>query len=304
MPKALARVSTWAVERQSPVCANIKIEYQQTRGWEQWGLLTADRHIDSRHSDIDLQRHHLDQAVERNAFVIDLGDLFDAMQGKGDKRSRKSEIRPELLEIFEEDGVKSYLNRLIEFVAKFYEPYSGNLAVIGKGNHETSVEDKIEYDLHDGLMYRLSVMGSPAVKGGYRGWIRFSFEHAGGGHRASRLGYYHHGYGGGGPVTKDVIQANRKAVYLSNADYVFSGHTHDRWEFPIERTRLTLSGDEVRATQHHIKIPSYKDEYFNLTDGWAHSKGMPPKPVGAYWMRFYYSPRTEHVEVEFIPAEK
>jgi len=48
--------------------------------WEQWILVTSDRHWDSVHSDRTMQKRHLDEAVERNALIIDLGDLFDAMQ--------------------------------------------------------------------------------------------------------------------------------------------------------------------------------------------------------------------------------
>ncbi len=53
---------------------------------------------------------------------------------------------------------------------------------------------------------------------------------------------YHHGYGGGGPVTKDVIQTNRRAVYLPDANIVISGHTHDRWIVPVTRNRISHIG--------------------------------------------------------------
>jgi hypothetical protein len=298
----------WSVERLSPVAVNIRIPYAQNEQWEQWGLITADRHIDNPKSNLPLQRRHLQQARERGAFVIDLGDAFDAMQGKSDQRSRKADIRPELLSAVDEDGLsKSYLNALVDFAAEFFEPYAGNIAMIGQGNHESAVDNIIEYDLLGGLLYRLSVMGSQVTRGGFRGWIKFSFEAITGnnnkGHRSSKLGYYHHGYGGGGPVTRGVIQTNRQAVYLSNADYVFSGHTHDKWYIPISRTKLLLSGAEVDATQYHIKVASYKDEYFNQGGGWHHERGGPPKPIGAWWVRWYYSPRDKSIKQQFIEAD-
>ena len=49
--------------------------------WEQWVLLTSDRHWDNPKSDHALQIKHLIQAVERNAIIIDAGDLYCAMQG-------------------------------------------------------------------------------------------------------------------------------------------------------------------------------------------------------------------------------
>lgn len=284
----------WNVERSGPVCAKIRIQGDRNADWQQWFLITADRHLDNPHSDRALQKLHMDQAVERNAGILDFGDLFDAMQGKHDRRSNKSE----LMQKYKSAG---YLNELVRGAAEFFRPYAQNIAVLSKGNHETGVQKHVEYDLIDGLIYDLSRDNPNIFQGGYRGWIKFQFEF--GTYRASKNAYWIHGYGGGGPVTKDIIQVNRKAVYLSNADYVFTGHTHDQWYFPIERVRLLESGREVQERQYHIKIPSYKDEFFNHGEGFHSETGKPPKPKGAWWMRFYWSVRNERIEVQFIEAE-
>jgi hypothetical protein len=252
---------------------------------------------------IELQKLHLEQAKERGAAVFDFGDLFDAMQGKTDRRSSKADLLAELA------GGGSYLNGLVEMAVDLLEPYVDNIALISKGNHETGVSNKVEYDLHSGLLYSLSKCGGGhIINGGYRGWIKYQFVHVGNdgteSNRKSRNGYYHHGYGGGGPVTKGVIQANRKAVYLSNADYVFSGHTHESWLFPIERVRLTNSSKEERVTQWHVQLPTYKEEFVDQPGGWHHETGKPPKPTGAWWMRFYWSGRLNDIDVQFIPADK
>jgi hypothetical protein len=289
----------WSIERASPVSAVMRIPYLRNADWEQYGLITSDRHLEHPTANIELQRLHLEQAKERDAFILDFGDLFDAMQGKGDRRSKKRDLRREFADV---EG-RSYLNAIVQYAADFLSPYAKNIALIGKGNHETSVDNKLEYDLHDGLLTLLSMSGGDhIINGGYRGWVRFQFE-ASGSSRISRNLAYNHGYGGGGPVTKDVIQVNRKAVYLSNADYVFSGHTHDQWWFPVPRARLLDSGREVIETQHHVKIPTYKEEYLDIGDGYHHETGKPPKPVGAWWMRFYYSTRSKRIETQFIPAE-
>ena len=287
----------WTVEKQSNVCTAIRIPYELNSDWEQWGLVTSDRHIDNEHSDIELQRLHLEQAKERGAFVTDFGDLFCAMQGKGDRRSNKSDLRAE-------NKTGTYLNSLVEFAHDFLEPYAANLALIGEGNHETAITKNHEYSLLDGLLYTLHKSGSQAVRGGYRGYIRFMFEGPHGTKRMSRLAYYHHGSGGGGPVTKGTIQASRRAVYLIDADYVFTGHIHEQWIFPIERVKLLATGRELRETQYHVQVPTYKDEYTNHGGGFHHETGKPPKPIGAWWMRFYYSQRTGRVEVSFLEADK
>ena len=66
--------------------------------WEQWFLLTGDRHIDNGESDHALQIRHLKQAQERGAGIIDVGDVMDLMQGRNDPRPtpfiRRGSLRP------------------------------------------------------------------------------------------------------------------------------------------------------------------------------------------------------------------
>ena len=113
---------------------------------------------------------------------------------------------------------------------------------------------------------------------------------------------YSHGYGGGGPVTRDVIQSARQAVYLGGADIVVSGHTHDAWELPIMREQLDHLGKPQLDEMVFLKIPGYKDE-FSSGNGWAVEKGMPPKPKGAFWVRFYIDYRRNEKHDERIRFE-
>jgi hypothetical protein len=98
--------------------------------------------------------------------------------------------------------------------------------------------------------------------------------------------YMHHGYGGGGPVTRGTIQTARMAVYLPDADLIWTGHTHDEWIMPIQRARLSVHGRPYLDRVLHVRSPGYKDE-FSEQNGWAVEKGMPPKPKGALWLRFW-----------------
>lgn len=288
----------WTIERQGPVTAKIKTPYRQTEDWEQWVLLSADRHHDNPHSDRKLQHHHMGQAVDRDAIVIDIGDTFDAMQGKRDPRSNKGDLDPAL-------NKGAYLNHLVEMVTEFYKPYGANVAMIGEGNHETAKVKNEEYSLLDGLIFSLHQAGHTHIhRGGYRGWLRFAFEHEAGGGRQSINAYYHHGSGGGGPVTKGIIQTNRRSTYLPDANIVLTGHIHEEWVFPVTRVRLRPDGHEEKDTQHHVQLPTYKEEYLDMPGGFHHETGKPPKPTGATWMRFYYSRRTGRVEVSFTPADK
>ena len=276
---------------------------------EFWALLTSDRHHDNAHTDWDMERRHLQEAKERGAVVCDFGDLFCAMQGKYDPRSDVSQCRPE-----HQQG--RYLDSLVETAYDFYKPYADNIFFLSPGNHEMSITKRHETDLTERLAERLgrSSAGTPVV-GSYSGYLRFNIPRSSGSKvsgngrnvRGNILLFYHHGYGGGGPVTRGVIQTNRMAVYLPDPDLVVTGHTHDSWVVPVGRSRITRSGKTYIDRQVHVKIPGYKDEYTG-GDGWHHHRGGPPKVQGAFWLRMYRSTKkisgkeSDAIEFEILEA--
>ena len=237
---------------------------------------------------------HLEEAKERNAGVIDIGDLACAMQGRFDPRADKSQLRPEL-----QSG--DYFDALTRYNAAFYEPYAEHFVMLSRGNHEELVLQKNQTDLSERLAERLRAKGSQVVTGTYQGWVRFMFTvHANGRHTVRMR--YTHGYGGGGPVTRDVIQSARQMVYIGNADILLSGHTHDAWSLPIRREILLDSGRPVLRDVEVVKTGGYKCEYAPGS-GWAVGKGHPPKPLGAYWLRFYLPPNAKTVSYEVQRAK-
>ena len=192
----------------------IRIKGKARKDWEQWVLLTSDRHWDNPKSDRLLQTEHLNLAKERNAIIIDNGDLLCVMQGKYDPRGSKSGIRPE-------HNVDHYLDKVIDDAANYFAPYGENFAFLVVGNHEASVSKRCETNISQRFadQLKLKCPASQIHVGGITGYIRLRFDidttHC------SYLIDYHHGYGGGGPVTKGVIQTSRRAVY-SDADNVKS----------------------------------------------------------------------------------
>jgi len=57
------------------------------------------------------------------------------------------------------------------------------------------------------------------------------------------------------------------------------------------RLRLTGQGAVEQRLVTVVKCPTYKDEYKTGEGGWHIATGKPPKPLGAYWLRFYLSTR-------------
>ncbi len=267
--------------------------------WTQDFLLSADRHIDNPDSDRELQRLHLDEAVRRKAGVFDFGDFFCGMQGKFDRRSSKPKLR-------DEDKAPNYYDSIVANGIKFLAPYSGNVVLIGRGNHETGIMKNHETDVSTRLVDGLNLTtGSEIAAGGYSGFVRFQFRQ--GPVRRSMILYYHHGSGGGGPVTKGVIASNRRAAHV-DADIYVSGHVHESWLLEIPRTRLTQKNRIEHTEGWHVQLPSYKEELKDGDAGYHVENGRPAKPIGAYWMRFFWrrwqDEGVQYVQpgVEFVKA--
>jgi hypothetical protein len=258
----------------------IKVQFDDVAsGWEQWVMLTSDRHHDNPRCRRDLELDHLEKAKERNAIIIDAGDMFCAMQGKYDPRRSMDDVRPE-------DVGADYLDRIVIHAAEFYGPYAEHFLVIGQGNHETAVLNHNGTSLTSNLVHRLnSDYGGSIHIGKYGGWVRFAFRINKTKHYSSRL-RYHHGYGGGAPVTRGAIQTNRQAVYQPDANIILNGHDHNGWIIPIARARLSDGDIPYKDILYFLRTPGYKDEYGDGSEGFRVEKGGDPKPQGCIWLRF------------------
>jgi hypothetical protein len=269
-------------------------------GWEQWCLLRSDAHHDSILCNREYQSEHLQEAKERGALIFDFGDMFDAMQGRFDPRRNMDELRPEY-------RIEKYFDFVVMDTAKYLKDYAKNIVLLCKGNHETKVLKNANTDLTDRLVFHLNTQNKTNIKaGGYGGWVRFMFNMSGGkstGPRKSLRLKYFHGAGSEAPVTKGVIQTNRQAVYLPDANVVVNGHNHHQYIIPIARERLSGKGRHYTDLQHHVRIPGYKQDYGDGTQGWSVEKGGVPKPIGAVWMKLKCV-RKNDIRAEFMPAVK
>lgn len=247
----------------------------------QWFLLTADHHWDNPHCDRKLLANHLDRARELNARVFVFGDLFCMMQGKKDPRNSKDDIRPE-------HKTSKYLDTVIEDAVNWYSHYSDIIEMVSDGNHETKIQSHQETDVLGRFTSRMkAVTGNDILKGGYGGFIPVKFTiYSRNGNRAKTLTltmYYFHGSGGGGPVTKGVIQTNRRQVFV-DADVVVTGHVHNAFDIGLPKIKLNKNYTQYhQLTQDHIQLPSYKQE-FDLKGGFHVESGREPKPLGCYWL--------------------
>jgi hypothetical protein len=224
-----------------------------------------------------METRHLDEAKERNAGIIDNGDLFDAMQARHDDRSDQANLRKEY-------RGEDYYNKLLLEAGEFYGPYAKHFLLLGHGNHETSVIKHCNFDITSALAGTLNAANGTDIRlHGYSGWVFFRLKR-GRQSKTIRL-FRHHGYGGAAPVTKGVIQTARMAPWLPDAHVVVSGHNHAEWIMPIARMRV--AGTIYHDEQLHIRVPGYKDGTGDGFEGWETIKGFAPLPRGAIWLRFF-----------------
>lgn len=264
-----------------------------SEGWEQWFLLSSDRHHDSKHCNLALVKEHLEKARERNAKIIDCGDFFDAMQGRYDPRRTYKEMQRKFLDRCL-DG-ENYLDIIVSDAAVFYAPYADLFLLIAKGNHETAIETHNDTNLTQRLVALLNKSGGNIHTGYYGGYIKFQFTMNKTQRTSLNLKYFHGNGGSSAPVTRGVIQTNRQAVIYPDADIVVNGHNHESYIVHVPRERISDMGKVSHDIQWHIRTPGYKDGWADGAEGFDVEKGS-PKAIGAVWLRFFYKSHQIRIE--------
>jgi len=232
--------------------------------------LTSDRHHDSMFSLSDLELKHLEIAKKQNAIILDFGDLFDAMQTKGDPRANYALLRDKY-------KCAAYLDELVNSAIERYKPYANNFAMLGLGNHESAILDKLGTNLSARLAKGLGehVQAMP-----YAGWVAIKARTPN--HRLHKVNiYYNHGSSNGGLMSFGTLDVRRMASYLQDADIIVQGHTHDCYVLPLARERL-CDGKVERSIGWHVRTPSYLDDF--ASRGWTARTGKPPRVHGCIWL--------------------
>ena len=237
--------------------------------------------------------------MAKNAPIIMNGDTFCLMQGIGDPRRGKDEIRPE-------HNKGNYLQAVVNDAVKWFKPYAKHIALIGYGNHETSVIRNVEFDALQMFVTLLNhECGSDVQLGGYGGAILFGFAHSPNTTHYTRFAmHYFHGSGGGGVVTKGVIQDQRIMAMVEGYDCTWQGHVHELYHHVNVISYLNRTNYIMRQRPlHQIRTATYKEEYAGGVGGFHVERGRPPKPLGGYWMKLsLVDIRNQKMETRVIDA--
>ena len=253
-------------------------------------LQLSDVHYDSKECDRDMLHRHLKEAEKRGAIVFINGDWFDLMQGKRDPRGSYSSLRPEY------KGV-NYLDLVIQESAEYLSQFNIRW-IIGRGNHETNITERMHHDPIASLAMLMRMKGREVTDVGYDGYICYRLRASTA--TQSALQYFHHGYGGASPRSKGVLNADLNQAAYADADIYTTGHTHNKTYLPLVTERVSRHSGVIKQTVcHHLQTGSYK----RLSDmGWAKEKGFKATPMGGWWMDLEYSQKRqkEHRENNII----
>ena len=251
----------------------------QLEGIEVRIAMLSDLHWDNPHCDRDMLKRHLDYCLAENIPVMINGDMFCLMQGRGDNRRNKSDIRPE-------HNNARYLDSIVETAIEWFLPYAHIIKLIGYGNHETSIIKFQETDILQRFVDLLNYKaGSNIQTGGYGGWlvVRQSSNKNNTTSFSTKIKYFH-GSGGGGIVTKGAINLTRALETYENFDVFSMGHIHENSCRNDVRDTLEQhpnSGYTLKQKQLHLMLTgTYKEEYGDGYQGWHVERGAPIKPLG------------------------
>lgn len=259
------------------------------RSWEQYLLLRSDAHTDNKKCDRDLEEKHLREAVERGAIICDLGDCLDLMQGASDRRQCKSQLRSS-------HAAAAYFDAVIDEVSERYAPYAQNWAFMGQGNHESAWLKHHETCPTTNLVRAIKSINprSQIGAGGYGGWFKLRV-----GVNNCKLTWtmrYHHGSGGGAPMSMGVLDSRRMMSWLEGVDCIAVGHNHHSNIVGVAREYLETRNGVYEIRNRHcdfVRCGTYKQDWGDGSGGWIVEKGPGPTSLRAKWVRLFIRWETE-----------
>ena len=127
------------IKRLGPQVVAVDYTVENPPEWSASSLFMSDVHFDATGCDRAMLVRHLDKAKKTGSKIFILGDFWDAMQGRSDRRGSKSALRDEYL-------ASHYFNAIVDDAVEFLEPYMENIAAWALGNHETAVMHHHEID--------------------------------------------------------------------------------------------------------------------------------------------------------------
>lgn len=237
-------------------------------GFEQDIVLMSDTHIGARNVDYEMIRDTVSDAVKRKARILLNGDVFDMILVQDRKRFRADCVHPRVM------GKGDMVDQAVAWGVEIFKPAADLVDMVGVGNHEEAV---LKYHGTDVIKKFVEALKQKRKRidhlihyGGYTGFVDYRFRYGKVGQNKTSadskrfLIYYHHGSGGGAPVTKGMIDFSRKGWV--DADVIWHGHKHHQLASKIQRVSCPLLGFQpITKDVRHIQTGAYFDTYEGQT---------------------------------------
>jgi hypothetical protein len=153
-------------------------------------------------------------------------------------------------------AASAYFDAVIDEVAERYAPYAQNWAFLGQGNHESA-------------------------------WLK---HHEVYNCKLTWTMRYHHGSGGGAPMSMGVLDSRRMLSWLEGVDCIAVGHNHHSNIVGIAREYLETRNGVYEIRNRHcdfIRCGTYKADWGDGSGGWIVEKGPGPTSLRAKWVRLF-----------------
>ena len=215
--------------------------------------LFSDLHLEADDCDIELCKRDFEEAKRHNARININGDLVDLILPSDRKRYTRGNDRLD---------IDYQLNHITEYAYEFLKPYVNLIDSISPGNHEESTLKYHHYDVIRGVITLLNMVRDkklpPIHQGGYKGFLRYMFNHGDNSRVRNLTIFRHHGAGGSAPVTKGMIDFARVVPYY-DADIYWIGHKHTSiTDNGLSRARLNRNGDIIIDRKLALFTAGYK----------------------------------------------
>jgi UDP-2,3-diacylglucosamine pyrophosphatase LpxH len=278
--------------------------------------LISDVHIGAPNVDLALFKQDLKTAAEHDDRILINGDLWDFIIASDKKRFSPDVLHPRL------HGRRDIVNAAIDWAEELLTPYAHLIDMVGCGNHETSIEKHCSLDPVSILVNRLQQSLPTKHKdhlihhGGFCGFIDYRFKYDEPNPDEVRRGnkrwvvYYHHGSGGNAPVTKGLIDFNRRDTYV-DADVIWLGHKHNKLSVHARKLFCPLTSKSIGVREvRHIMTGAYFDTYRTQSQdsikehgrrsNYAADAGMAPQGKGAVRVELHFGPANKNYQMRVI----
>jgi hypothetical protein len=272
-PTSKAKTNTSKVSKKGEI---LTTDFTHDKPFTQ--LWVSDLHIDSPYTDKKKLKKLFDKAVENGWQINIIGDTFDIMGGKYDKRTIKGDIKPE-------HSVDNYLMAVTRDIAQFLAPYVDNIGFISAGNHEKEIDKRVEVymlELLDLCIYEITHKHIYWTKE-YAGFMKVAGKR--GSAQCSIEIFWEHGRDGNASMSLGALNVKRRAATIS-ADIFISGHIHRNLSVPLNRIYTTQQGMIKVREQLHLQLGTGKES--KSVDYFSARKGFDPASTSMYTITYTY----------------